>query len=241
VDSLYWVKFNPEVAFEQTQKQFFGKFVYRVAYNVPTALYINRAGDKSIQSYLDWRKVQAKTRTGSIIGGYNYYWTRDITDKTDPVMLEHFRTLKNKHDLKYRLEASKFGVYSNDEAELKKFNDAVLPLYHKTLQEVTGPKDAAHRALLESGHITTKNTKGYKYKVTMRDGRYDAQAKMQLVNYFDSLGDIVTVSKGTRRSLSNGHSYTFGLYIHTSDPSILTFVDLIVPGLVNKVYEITKI
>jgi hypothetical protein len=156
-------------------------------------------------------------------------------------MLEHFRTLKNKYDLKYRLEASKFGVYSNDEAELKMFNDSVLPLYHNTLQEVTGPKDAAHRKLLESGHITSKNKKGYKYKVTFRDGKYDANAKLQLIAYFDSLDGIVSIGKATRRSFTNGHSYTWGNYIHTSDTSILTFVDLIIPGLVNKTFEITKI
>jgi adenine-specific DNA methylase len=134
-----------------------------------------------------------------------------------------------------------FGLYSNDEAELKAFHDDILPAYQNTLYAITGPKDAAHQQLLEAGHITGKNKKGYKYKVTMRDGRYDAHAKQQLVNYFDSLGDVVSVSKATRRSLENGHMYTFGIYIHTSDPTILSFVELILPGIVNKTYEITKI
>ena len=240
MDSSYWVKFNPKVAFENTQKQFFGKYVHRVTYNVPSALFINKATPGKMQEYLEWRKVQAKVRTGGY-GGYNAYWTRDITDKTDSVELEHFGDLKRKFKLKYRLEASKFCVYSNDESELKTFNDAILPQYQSTLLDITCPKDAAHCALLEAGHITTKNTKGYKYKVTFRDGKYDANSKIQLVNYLDSLGDVVILSKATRRSLVNGHAYTFGTYIHTTDPTILTFVDLIIPGLVNKTYEITKI
>jgi hypothetical protein len=241
VDLSYWGKFNPNVAYEITQKQFFGKYVIRVTYNVPSALFIGKAEDKqTMQEYIDWRQVQAVTRTGGI-GLYNSYWTRDITPNTDAAMLEHFRTLRKTHKLKFRVEASSYSVYANDEAELKKFNDAVLPQYQYTLSEISSPKDAAHCALLEAGHITGTNKKGYKYKVTLRDGKYDAYAKQQLMSYFDSLGDVVSVSKSVRRSLVNGHSYTYGIYIYTTDPSILTFVDLIIPGLVNKTYEITKI
>ena len=239
MDLSYWAKFNPKVAFEHTQKQFFSKYVLRVTYNISCASYINKAGDKTMADYIEWRKVQAKIRNGGY--GYNHYWTYGLTDKTDPAILEHFRVLKGKYELKYRLEADNFSIYSNDEADLKKFNDAIDPHYQCVLHEISCPKDAAHQKLLESGHITSANKKGYKYKVMLRDGQYDANAKQQLLNYFDSLGDAVTVGKATRRSLSNGHKYTWGNYIHTSDPTILSFVDLIVPGIVGKTHEITKI
>ena len=189
--------------------------------------------------YIEWRKVQAKVRTG--YGAYNYYWTRDISDKTDPVMLEHFSALKKNSKLKNRIEASTFSIYSNDEAELKAFNDKIDPKYHSTLKSISCPKDSATQKLLEAGHILSKNIKDYKYKVTFCDGKYDANAKKQLLAYLEGLGDVVSISKGTRRSLDNGHNYTWGNYIHVNDTSVLSFVDLIIPGIVGKTHEITKI
>lgn len=241
MDLSYWAKYNPKVVFAETKKQFFGKYVIKAEYAVISALYINRAKPGQMKEYIAWREIQARTRTG-MVGGFNPYWTRDHNVNTDCDMLNHFGDLKRSNkDLKFRLESHKFDVYVNEEAELKKFHDSILPAYQYTIAEITNPKDMHCKQLLEAGHILGKNLKSYKYKITLRDGKYDPEAKVQLLNYLDSLGEDVTINKATRRALENGHRYTWGNYIHTNDPSILTFVNLIIPGIVNKTHELTKI
>lgn len=243
MDTAYWTATNPKVAFEDTKKQYFGKYLIKVLYHVPSAVYINKAMPGKMKDYIAWREAQAIATGGRWGGaGYNSYWTRNHNANTDTCMLEHFTDLKSKHkQLKYRLESNHIGVYANDEALLKAFNDSILPAYRTALCTITRPKDTAQASLLANGHILGVNKIGFKYKVMFCDGKFDAHAKQQLMHYFDSLGDIVKVPKSTRQNFEAGHTYSWGNYIHTNDLSILSFVSLIVPGLVGKTYELTKI
>lgn len=241
-DLSYWAKSNPGVAFEETRKQFFGKFLIKVAYEFQSACYINKAKPGKMQEYINWRNLQATIRTGSFSVGYNPYWTRDHNANTNVDLLEHFSDIKRKHDqLKYRIESRQFGVYSSDENLLKAFNDAIDPAYKHCLHTVTSPRDSQHSDLLTNGHLLSAKKSQYKYKVMLRDGKYDPVAKQQLLNYFDSLDDMVKLPKSVRTNIEKGYAYTWGSYIYTTDLSILSFVSLIVPGIVGTTHEITKI
>jgi len=241
MDNTYWLNSNSTVAFLETKKQFFGEYIQRVTYSVPAASVINKVAIEEIPAFIE-------TRRSMYAELQNLYWSPRYcasyakNENADVAMLKHFGSLKLLHtSLKYRLDATAFNVYSNSESDLKAFNDGVDPIYASGLQSVTSPKDAAAQQLLENGHILGAHKAGVKYKVMFCDGRFDPSAKKQLLAYFDSLGDAVQLSKASRRSLSNGFPYTWGNYMHTNDSSIVTFVSLIVPGFVGKIYELTKI
>lgn len=239
MDNSYWLNSNPGVAFLETKKQFFGKYTQRVTYSVPAASFINKVAIEELPAFIDARRSMYAVLQ-------NLYWSpryyASYAKNADVAMLKHFGSLKLLHtSLKYRLDATAFNVYSNSESDLKAFNDGVDPIYASGLQSVTSPKDAAAQQLLENGHILGSHKAGFKYKVMFCDGQYNPESMQQLIAYFDSLGDLVKVPGFTREGFKNGRSYTWGNYIYTNDISILSFVLLIIPGIMGKIHELTKI
>ena len=233
MDNSYWLNSNPGVAFLETKKQFFGKYTQRVVYKVPGVYFINKVPVDELCDAIAARNAN--------VARVNYKYGNSYGSAVDAAMIQLFGALKKTHtQLKYRIELSSVSIYSNDETELKSFNDEVSA-YADTLQSVTGPRDIASQQLLESGHILGPNKTGYKYKVIFSDGRQDPAVKKQLIAYLDNLGDSVQVPNGTRTRFTNGFSYGWGNYIYINDISILTFISIIMPGLVGKVHELTKI
>lgn len=240
MDDKYWRDMNPKVALVNTTKQFFGKYLYKIDYALPSALFINRTEEGMIAHCIASRKAMAGKVSDM---NYNNYWVRGISDKTDAVMLEHFALIKRKHTLKYRLDNYSLMAYANDEAPLRAFSDDVLLIYQHLIKEVSRPKNAATRILLEDGHILGVHRHGYAYKVLLCDGKFEPAAKIQLVSYLDGLGsEVVHINNATRTAFSSPNRfYSYGNYIYTNDITILSFVSLICPGLVGKIYELTKI
>ena len=238
MDSAYWASTNPEVTFKETKKLYFGQYLYKILYHVPSAVLITRLSPgQTIVDLIAYRKQQANLRKH-----YGSSWTKNISPDTDPVILEKFRILRAaRSKLKYRFGDNTVGVYSNNESDLKLFNNAVPAVYAGALIEVTGPKDSVQQSLLEAGSILGPNKTGCKFKIMLRDGAYDVNAKKQLLGYLDSLGTDIGMPKSTRRALSGLSVYHYGCYLYANDLSIATFINMIIPGLVGTTYELTKI
>lgn len=148
---------------------------------------------------------------------------------------------RNHKNLKFRIERSTCNVYSDDETALRAFHDSLPGTIRRKLVEISGPRDDAHRKLLDEGCITGTASKGYSYKILIREGRYDVASKHAIINYLDSLGDMVTVPPTLKTSLYSTYPYARGGYILSNDATITTAIELISPGSVGKVYKITKI
>jgi hypothetical protein len=73
----------------------------------------------------------------------------------------------------------------------------------------------------------------------LRDGRYTAETKLQLKKYLENLGDDqIKVSKTGLDMLSRHAGFIWNLYFYTNDLSILTFLNLICPGIVANFHEL---
>jgi hypothetical protein len=104
---------------------------------------------------------------------------------------------------------------------------------------VAGPKDAAAEAALNSGAIIRRENNGYRYKIILKDGRYTPGIKQSLLQYLENQGtEQVHLSKTAREMLSKTTSFVWNLYFYCNDTSIITFLNLISPGIVSNYHEL---
>jgi hypothetical protein len=73
----------------------------------------------------------------------------------------------------------------------------------------------------------------------MKDGRYSPEVKTQLLNYLVNVGmDQVKLPKTGFEMLSKSTGFIWNLYFYTNDLGVVTFVNLISPGIVSNSHEL---
>jgi len=185
---------------------------------------------------------------------YNYggSWAKKQSEKllkADPVMLEEIRSIKNGYGgkIKLRIEEPWVQFYAHDEQTLKDIATRLNYSNSSTITErfmsISTPENPEQQVLLEAGNIiAAPNSKQeHKYKLVLRDGVYNKDAKLQVASYLRTLGDDVKVTPANLQMLEGPLHYMWGCFVYTNDPSITTMIGLIAPGMVGKIHEIVKL
>jgi hypothetical protein len=236
MDISYWKNKNSQIRFEETAKQFFGKYLYRIKLSVPGGriIYENRDYAEAVESRRHFRQFNP--------GGY---WGKgaSLNDIIDVELLRTIRELKdaNPH-IKMRIEEPEVQFYADTENELKDMVDQIEAKYSTILLSVSGPTSGATQDLLKNGVIIRKKEFGYQYKVILRDGRCDVATKQQILNYLESLGtDEVKVSPGVNRMLDSKYNGFWSVWFYTNDERVTTFLELILPGCVLNIHPLVVV
>jgi hypothetical protein len=182
MDTSYWKNKNNSIRFEETTKQFFGKYLYRLKMSVPGGriVYENRDYAEAVESRRHFRQFNP--------GGYWGKGTMNI-DSIDVGLLYAIRKLKdNNPNIKMRVEEPEIQFYAESEAELKAISNQIGAKYNAALVAMSGPASDATVELLKTGVIIRKNEFGYKYKIVLRDGRCEVETKQQILNYLKGMG-----------------------------------------------------
>jgi len=233
MDTLFWIQCNPKISVEHTAKKYFGKYLYRLVLYAPASRLIHSKG--SIEQDLQYR------RTFNHGGSWRYKNFANSADNANVEFLEKMRDVKHDKSLnvKLRAEEPRIQVYANNEQDLKDITTTYLFNYHTQIETISGPEDSAAEQILNSGAILKKNDLGYRYKVILKDGRYDTKIKQQLVEYLDNMGrDLVRIPRGTYDMLSKPTSYMWNCYFYSNDERINVFVDLMIPGIISNCHEL---
>jgi hypothetical protein len=234
MDTLYWKSKNSSIRFEETTKQFFGKYLYRVRLEVH--------GGRIIVENTDYAKaIEARRQFRNFNPGG--YWGRPVTsdlDKIDTQLLSAIRTVKDKHpDVKMRIEEPEVQFYAETEDDLKNIMDYLGPDYHNIVLSISGPANAEAQRLLESGVIIRKKKIGYNYKIVLRDGRCEVATKQQILNYLENLGlDEVKVSPGVKNMLDSKYNGFWSIWFYANDEKVTIFLELIHPGCVLNIHPV---
>lgn len=97
---------------------------------------------------------------------------------------------------------------------------------------------AAELRLLE--HVIFVKGSKYDYKVFVREGKYDTSTKIQVANYLNTLSpDTIYIPPNLATRLSSSHPYVYG-YFYTNDPDVVTFIQIIYPTLLGKIYKLEE-
>lgn len=237
MDTLFWTRCNPNtIAFKPTTKKFFDKFLYKIVVYCPAGRLI--LSDNDLVDELARRKEMNKHIN------YGGYWgagsNKDLEYASIP-LLEKLRYIKlsSSPKVKFRVEEPGIQIYAETEDQLKQVVNQLDPAWKSNIREVFGPEDAESESFLNSGAILRKTDIGFKYKVLLKDGRYTGETKLQLKTYLGNLGcDTIKVSKTGLDMLSRPTGFIWNLYFYTNDLNILTFLNLICPGIVSNFHEL---
>ena len=249
MDSLFWTSLNPNIVCESTRKQFYSQYCYKLVVEAYGARSIIDARPTTyIANHISERKSKQYNYGGSW-GGAGSWASRQLAElnKADPAFLEELRSIKNGYcgKIRMRIEEPWVQIYTKDEQTL--MNIATRLNYDRTiagrLLSVSTPASPEQQSLLEAGHIiAAPNSKQeYKYKIVLRDGSYSMETKQLVVNYLKTMEDEVKVSKANMQMLEGPLKYIWGCFVYTNDPSIMSMIGLIAPGMVGKIHEIVKL
>lgn len=237
MDTSFWIRYNPKIQIDHTTKKFFGKYLYRLVIYAPAGRIINSKGP--LEDELKNRHQMTKNFNQG--GWWGYRYNRDLNN-ANLDFLEKIREIKHNRSLKIkiRVEEPRIQIYAESDKELK---DLVQTYFDQTqinlVESISGPEDSTAEATLNSGAIIRKTDNGYKYKVIIRDGRYPIQVKDQLLNYLLSLGkEEIHLSKTSIEMLQKSSGFIWNLYFYTNDINVVTFLNLISPGVISNTHEL---
>jgi hypothetical protein len=235
MDISHWIPYNPKIVLENTTKKFYGRYLYRLVVFCPAGRVIDNKN--SVERELE----QRKTISANIGGWWGERLARNL-DQADPEFLERMRTLRHQKlpGTKMRVEEPRLQFYAESEDQLKNIIDVYFDRAdYPYIESISGPEDDEAEAILNSGGIIRKRDLGYKHKVILRDGKYSTELKTSILNYLSSVGpDNVKIPATFSSMLTKSSSYMWNAYFYTNDPSIVTFINLLHPGLVSNIHEL---
>jgi hypothetical protein len=237
MDISYWIQCNPKLTVEHTTKKYFGRFLYKLVVYCPAGRLIDSKGP--MDEALAHRKQVTKSVNHA--GWWGNRYSKDL-DNADTEFLDLLREVRQDQTLglKLRVEEPMIQIYADSDQRLKDFVDSRFSPNHKQhVRSIAGPKDAAAAAVLNSGAIIRKEYNGYRYKIILRDGRYTTDIKHNLLQYLENQGpEQILLPRSARDMLDRNTSFVWNLYFYSNDPSILTFINLISPGMVSNYHEL---
>lgn len=240
--SILWSNFKIQQL--NSDKLFFKQYHYKLEITLALAACLRsktrELTKESVRGYRDglrdinynfggsWHYYSARTAR---VGDANNTDVNEIIDVGTIV-----RVIPN---LKYIILDDSVHMFSDDEQQLydiaSRINKKVGRL--GTYAAIWAP-DPTALAAIEAGFEILSKDPGYSHKVVLRDRLLGNQVKTQIYNYLLSLDDQIKLSAGVRLMLSNKGSYLYGCWFRTNEPSITTFLELMVPGIVQKIMPV---
>jgi hypothetical protein len=237
MDSLFWTTLNPNIKVECSTKKYFNTHLYKLVLFCPAGRLIDSKG--SMREGLTTRITIEENR--KIMFGWMQFTSKHL-NSADAGQLDRMRTLKKAKvsGLRIRVEEPRIQIYATSEAQLqdviKQYFD---PIDHQHIESVYGPADSKAEAALNSGAILKKATFGYRYKIILRDGRYDPQVKKNVLNYLMGIGnENVHLPASVKGTLAHDGDYMWGIYFYSNDLSFNSFLELICPGIILNCHEL---
>lgn len=237
MDILFWTALNPNIKQLETTKVMHRHYLHRLAIHVPGSSMLRHDGD--LDSLIEKRNNASYNYGGS--------WRRSKLSDSDIELLKFIKrrleeindsnnTRVPVNDIRVRIEDPNIQFYSRNELALRNLTKSLEWEDNSHFVSVMSPASAANEKFLLDGLVLRKREVDWRYRIVLRDGRYSAETKQQLSNYFNALGDQVRVPNGLSDQLTKG-GWIWGGYVYTHDPQLQTMLTLIDPKLVSKVEE----
>jgi len=237
MDISFWIQCNPKITVDHTVKKFYGKFLYKLVVYCPAGRLIDAKGP--MDAALEHRRVMAKNvNYGGWWGNRNH---RDL-ENADVEFLTMLREVRHDRGLgiKLRIEEPMIQVYADSDSALQTFVNTHFAANQKQyVRSISGPADQAAESVLNAGAIIRKENNGYRYKIILKDGRYTPEIKQNLLNYLENQGtEQVQIPRSARDMLFKSTGFIWNLYFYSNDVNMITFLNLISPGIVSNYHEL---
>lgn len=138
-----------------------------------------------------------------------------------------FHEFTNFENMKLRVQNPRMQIYSNDIKWLKQLSKKV----QSACTEFWEPSKN-NAPLLEANTILSHTIKDYEYRITL-----GAKTCPNFVNWIDSNPDKVKIGKTTYEVIRD-NQYGKGLYFYVRDEKVLSLINLIIGGNIQRVDKI---
>ncbi len=240
MDTSFWIQCNPKISVEHSTKKYYGQYLYKLVLYAPAGRVLD--SKDPVEQSIELRK-RAISRHINFGGYWGSFWKN-----LENVDVEYLKLLKEiKHnrssEFKFRIEEPNIQIYAHS---LESLESLILnkfdAKYYSTFLEVCGPKDNESAKLLDSGAILRKKDCGYQYKIIIKDGNYGQDIKHNLLNYLEKLDPtVVHLTKAGRTMLTSNSNYIWNLYLFANDPGIVSFLNIMYPGMVSNYHELVVV
>lgn len=234
MDTSFWKNLSPSIKVESSTKQFYNQFHYKLDIYAP--------GCKSIRCEniaVDLNKRQSWVRDYKRQGSWYNKQLYKYLKEADVGFLHSLGNLYYEYpDIKIRTEEPKLSVYTTDELMLQSVAESIDPDHRDKIISVTGPESENIKAVLGKHVVLVKKPPKYKYRIWFKEKQFNHQTRMQILDYLDSLGDLIRMSDHTRESLGKQHDWIWGSYFYSNDKHVATFISLINPDIIREVSEL---
>jgi hypothetical protein len=229
--TLYLTNLNPTAKIVDTKKKFFNRYLYKIVFHVPACRLVAMKSDCDISEQLEVRQKMYHYDRGSYARRNNMLIGANVSQ------LEYFKKIVLEHEdrIKIRIEEPFLTIYADNESLLLNIADPEK----SAVTEFHRPSGTAAIAALNRGECIVKTATEYTHKVVFKELAIGAESKASIYNYLTGLGDIVKMTKGCERNLRENRFWFTTSYFYTKDESILTFLNLIAPGVVAGIYKLT--
>lgn len=233
MDTSFWTQLNPTVNIHNTKKAFYGIYANNVKIYAPGCKLLR---SKNITSFSD-RIIEMIDRANKFYGS-SYFYNRqrsnlENADDTQLLDLSHFiKTYDKITDLRFRVEEPHAIFYSNDIELLK----TVANLHGERVVEVSIPGSDAQHKLITDGNIIRGQHNSFKYKITLNRA-FNIENANALADVISKSEIETSASEYLIRQLRRGKEYFGGGYFYTNDEKIVMLLNIIHPGIVNKIYN----
>ncbi len=245
MDISYWTNLSPIVKVVDTKKKFYNQYFYKVLVYAPGCKLITEQLDRGVDGAFRDRIDRMEQRSRNWGGSwFNECAFQEMKKLTRIDQLEYYRNVKEHHKnlIKYRTEKDNIAIYCDDEDILYKIaaNDP-----HKRIKEIHRPRDEKEKEILARGESIVVNIE-HSHKVLIRPWLHISyETADQLHNYLSSVGDQVVMTRGLKDFFNGKNQYnsrmTGNLYFYTSDPDIVTFLQMICPRFVIGIHKLAKV
>ena len=138
---------------------------------------------------------------------------------------------------KSRAEGNTLDIYTETEAELCEVTKSLIKLTSAvTVKSIWKPT-----ATIEKGIILVKGTPKFLYKATVKSyTKFSIEEKEAVFKYLTNFPESeVKLTRTMSQSLQRSNHYSDG-YFYLNDLSIITFITLISPSFVNKIFDLVE-
>lgn len=241
MDILPWIELNNSINIDKTRKLFFNRYLYRMTFRVVGARIIKFSAnsqevEEKVKNRILWDNRMREMHEKIYEHAVDPYHIFDSNFNIEQLIWWN-ETLRENKDLHSRIEEPNLSIYSNDYNELLTIARQE-PTEKTNLISVSLPESPETIASLNAGKVLVKKIRGYTHKVIIKDNYHDNKeaAREQVLAYLESLGDDVRLPLSCKHSLKVG--WASSSYFYCRDPAIVTFIEMICPGTVTKIFEL---
>jgi hypothetical protein len=234
MDTLFWKNLSPNIKVLSSSKQFYNQYYYRLDLYAPGCKSIRC---ENIAVDLDKRQswVRDYKRQGSWYNKQLYKYLKEA----DVGFLHSLGNLYYEYpDVKIRTEEPKLSVYAEDELMIQSVAESIDPDHKDKIISIVGPENEEIKTILDKHVVLVKKPPKYRYRIWFKEKQFTYDTRTQILDYLNSLGDLVRMSDHTRESLSKPHDWIWGSYFYSNDKHVATFITLINPDIIREVSEL---